>query len=388
MNPHAISERIRQGKAVLLSMIFLVLIWVPTLDWIFHLDHAPMPNEKRLLAKFPECQGVGQLRVFVAGLEQYFNDHFGFRKRLVRANNHWKRQLFRDAPDNNVVTGRDGWLFFTGDRTLDNYFGEARFSQQDLEAWRKLLEKRQEWLKKRGGKYLFVISPDKHNIYPEYLPEWFVKSSKPGKPEQLVAYLKTHSTVEAFYPRESLLAAKPLGVSYLKTDTHWNFLGGFISCEAVVQTLRRQMPELKTMPLGAFDCKQVEAPAGDLSEIVDDSSTKETQAFQLMPRPPLKPLKVTIDDSRLPKKWLKRTDPTITGNDDGQGKAVVFHDSFACGWQPFLGYHFKEVVYIWQYNWDAAFLEREKPDVVIDEMLERFFNNKDPGELLKQDDLK
>jgi len=29
---------------------------------------------------------------------------------------------------NDVVTGKDGWLFFVGDRTLDHYFGVARFN--------------------------------------------------------------------------------------------------------------------------------------------------------------------------------------------------------------------------------------------------------------------
>jgi alginate O-acetyltransferase complex protein AlgJ len=53
---------------------------------------------------------------------------------------------------------------------------------------------------------------------------------------------------------------------------------------------------------------------------------------------------------------------------------VMFRDSFATYLIPFLGYHFQRSVYIWQRPWDLALIEREKPDVVIDEMLERYLD--------------
>ncbi len=387
MKPASLPDKIRQGKMLLLSLLFLALIYLPTLDWLFHLDHAPMPNEKRLLAKFPEFRGLARLQEFVAGLESYFNDHFGFRKRLIQRNNSWKRQLFHDAPYNNVIVGLDGWLFFVGDRMLDDYFGQERFSEQDLQAWQRLLEKRRDWAAKRGIKYLFVLAPDKHSIYPECLPEWFVKSGKPDKTEQFMAHMKAHSTVEVLDLRQPLLDAKPLGVSYLKTDTHWNLLGGFIAYQAVVRALARQVPQLKPLPLNAFELKTAVSPAGDLSTIRDDSGAVETQVIALAPRPPLHALQSETDLSRFPKQWYKGAEPAVSRNDSGQGKVIVFRDSFSGGFQPYLGYHFKEVLYIWQYNWDIAFLEREQPDIIVDEILERFFRQKDPRELLKQDAL-
>jgi hypothetical protein len=41
---------------------------------------------------------------------------------------------------------------------------------------------------------------------------------------------------------------------------------------------------------------------------------------------------------------------------------------------------------VWQQNWDKGFIEKEKPDVVIDEMLERFLIVRDPVELKKRDE--
>jgi len=104
----------------------------------------------------------------------------------------------------------------------------------------------------------------------------------------------------------------------------------------------------------------------------------------------LKPLpkpEIISDPVRLPRRTLSEPPPCFSLNTNGFGKALVFHDSFACSWYPFLGQHFKEVVYIWHYEWDRPLIEREKPDVVIDEILERFFNVQDPNDLARRDQL-
>ena len=68
-------------------------------------------------------------------------------------------------------------------------------------------------------------------------------------------------------------------------------------------------------------------------------------------------------------------------------RVLIFQDSFALGWIPFLGYHFNEVAYIWQYDIDPSWVEREKPDLVINEMNERFFNTEHPKKLMEKEAL-
>src|SRR4030095_3502953 len=87
----------------------------------------------------------------------------------------------------------------------------------------------------------------------------------------------------------------------------------------------------------------------------------------------------------LPRKWPKDMDPMITQNKNAQGKAVIFHDSFGRSWTEFLAYHFETTVYLWQYNLAPAFIEREKPTLVINEIVERVFNTEDPEKLLISD---
>ena len=93
------------------------------------------------------------------------------------------------------------------------------------------------------------------------------------------------------------------------------------------------------------------------------------------------------DPYRLPQKGAQETWPFFTLNTNALGRLVVFRDSFACAWYQFLGQHFREVLYIWHHEWNRPLLKREQPDVVIDEILERFLNVYDPLDLQHRDEL-
>ena len=385
MNFEAKSRRAGAIWELLTILFFLGLIWLPTLDHFFKLDHARMPNENRLPAVWPKFKGIGQSRDFITGVENYFNDHFGFRKRLIRWNNYWKHQLFRTSTLKEVLVGREGWLFYTGAQMLEHWTRQAAWTEQDLQNWRRLLELRRDWLHQRGIKYLFIVPPDKHTVYPEYLPDWMVKSSKPAKLQQLADYMKTHSTVEFIDLTQSLIDAKKIRVDYLKTDTHWNNFGAFVAYQTLAQALTRQFPELQPLPADTYDWKPAPQPRGDSAILLGSDSAVETMGFTYVPLRPRPLLKEIYDPIRLPHQGTKETRPCYTRNEQASGKAMVFHDSFARSWLQFLGQHFKEVIYVWQYNWDCALIERERPNIVIDETIERFFNLEDPVEMVRKD---
>src|SRR5215472_15552051 len=67
-------EAIGFTKGLVVSTLFAVLICLPALDWAFHLDHAPIPNEKRRPAPFPDFRGLAQTRDFLSGLTAWFDD--------------------------------------------------------------------------------------------------------------------------------------------------------------------------------------------------------------------------------------------------------------------------------------------------------------------------
>jgi alginate O-acetyltransferase complex protein AlgJ len=371
---------------VLTILSFLGLLWMPTLDHFFHWDHAPVPVENRRPAQWPQFRGIGRSRTYIAGLEGYFNDHFGFRKRLVRWNNHWKGQLFHDATAE-VLIGRDGWLYYSGCDMLAHWTRQRTWSAEDLANWKRLLEMRRDWLRARHCNYILVVPPDKQTIYPEHLPDWMPKSDKPSKIQQLTRYLKAHSTVRVLDLSPALTAAKKIRADYLQTDTHWNQFGGFVGCQAVAEALEQQMPGIHPLPTHAFAWHTQVRPPGDLTRLLGRAEGfSENDAVRATPVPPFTRLKVRHDPVRFPRRVPSEDRIAFTINEAGSGKAIVFRDSYAEFWYPFLGQHFREVIYVWHEDWDRPLIEREKPDVVIDEMLERFFNLVDPVELAHQDE--
>jgi len=363
----------RRGIMVLFCALFIVLLWMPVLDSVFHLDKSPTPIENRSPAKFPAWgSGIAGLRGYIAGLEAYFNDHFGFRKLFIRTHGFLAREGFRQG-STQVLIGRGQWLFYAGNRMVDCHLGLQLLSAKQLSDWRQLLEKRRQWLAQRGIKYLFIVAPNKESIYPEHLPDWADKPGAATLLDQFLAFMKTNSIVEILDLRPALLEAKASRRAYLITDTHWNYFGAFAAYREIVRTLSKQLPEMEPpMALDAFELRYSQRPGGDLARMIaQEHSMPEEEFVSLVPRPPLLPLEVKTDPAILPKQWAPGEAPHSTEQPAKRYKAVLFHDSFAEFLMPFLGYQFKRVVFIWQRPWDLAVIEKEKPDVVIDEILER-----------------
>jgi hypothetical protein len=209
MDSTRLSSRLRRTADLCLIVTFCALLLLPTLDTFFHLDHAPTPNEKRLPSAFPRWSEPGvSFKTHLAGVEAWFNDHFGFRKRLIRFHHKWKRSLFKESSFSEVIMGRDGWLFYGGGRMIDNHRGTSLLSTSDLCAWQELLEARRDWLARHGIRYLFVVAPNKESIYPEQLPDWLGMPGPTRKLDQFIAHMRAHSTVEVLDLRPALLEAK------------------------------------------------------------------------------------------------------------------------------------------------------------------------------------
>lgn len=393
MSADSATHRPRAFWDALTILLFLVVLWLPTLDSFFDLDDTPIADENRLPARWPHFAGLARSREFITGAENYFNDRFGFRYRLIHWNHHWKNQWFRTKTSGDTVLfGRDGWLFYAGEQMLEHWTHQLVWAEQDLRDWRRLLELRRDWLRSHGIQYLFIVPPDKQTVYPEYLPPWMEPRSKPSKLQQLAEYLKNQSDVEFIDLSQPLIDAKKIRVNYLQTDTHWNAFGSFVGYRTLVQSLSRQLPGLEPLPLDAYEWKPTPYPAGDLAKLAGNDTCQENAGFTPLPRQPLSPLTVIYDSISLPQQDSNESTPCYTHichthNDKASGKALIFRDSFAESWYPLLGLHFREVIYVWSYNWDWSLIEREKPDVVIDEMLERFLNIQSPADLMRQDRL-
>lgn len=289
-----------------------------------------------------------------------------------------------------VVSGQHGWLFYAEQQMIEHYLGAAKFTPKQLQSWRQLLQKRHDWLAARGIQYLFVIAPDKQDIYPEELPVWLQKAVPPNretKLDQLEKYLRAHSTVPVLDLRQALIAAKATRPDYLLNDSHWNTFGAFAACQELINHLSKDFPNLPPLRLEDFTWTNTPAAGGDLVQMLGATSA-EKNAGTLLPRPG-----VTMPSSRpvtnLVLRWQTRYPDFLSENPAPRTEtAVVFHDSFGKAWVPSLACSFKRVLFVWDNReFNSDIVAANHPRVVINEMLERYVDTEDPDEMLAKDAL-
>ena len=74
-----------QNKKIhgIIAGCFILLIGLPFLGSVFDWDLYPPQNENRNLAEFPNLEKT-TVETLPEEMEQYYNDHFGFRNTLIR----------------------------------------------------------------------------------------------------------------------------------------------------------------------------------------------------------------------------------------------------------------------------------------------------------------
>ena len=104
------------------------------------------------------------------------------------------------------------------------------------------------WLNTRGIKFLCLIAPNKHNIYPQYVHSHLKRGKGISNGESLVNHLakkipRTMVNVFRSLRRESLKHQV-----YYKIDTHWNHRGGLVAASSIYKSIRRWFPGFKIKP--------------------------------------------------------------------------------------------------------------------------------------------
>jgi len=123
------------------------------------------------------------------------------------------------------------------------------------------------WLGKQKIKYLFVITPNKHTIYFEQLPDYINKINKKSATDQLVDYLKAYTTVRVIYLRNALIREKEKYQLYMKLDTHWNHYGANIAQYEIMKEIENFFPGQISPQLQRVN-DTVHIGGGDLSNMI------------------------------------------------------------------------------------------------------------------------
>jgi alginate O-acetyltransferase complex protein AlgJ len=370
-------QRMRAIEDWLLIGLFLVALVAPLIAMAIIPGQSTSSDEYRTLAPRPPLpQTLREFAKFPGRFGLYFNDHFGFRRPLIRLQALVKVKALGGSVTPQVIVGKDGWLFLDPayDPSLSQSRSEKPFTSEQLARWQQALVVRHDWLAQRGIRYLFVIVPEKQSIYPEYLPDSNRYLQQTSRFDQLVIYLKENSDLEILDLRPPLLAAKQSRRVYFKTDTHWNARGGLVASQAIVRELAKSFPEMK--PLDESDCVTVRTAmsTGDLARMMGLNGwfVEEVEGMQI--RAPGFVLQVESHGTD----WMLVT----TNRDQHLPRLLAFCDSFSMALATFLSQHFNRAVYRQQLYFDPGQVELERPQIVMQEMAERYLMDDPPPDLL------
>jgi hypothetical protein len=273
------------------------------------------------------------------------------------------------TPD--VTLGKSGWLYLASDAAISSYRATRPFTSGQLEAYRKVIEARRDWLAGRRIPYVLIVPPNKDTIYPEFMPSAYNKVNRQSRLDQLVEYMKSRSDVPILDVREDMKQAKQVERVYHVTDSHWNSLGGYIAYARILQALSRWFPQAQAIPRSDFFEVEESGTGGDLAKMLGIPDKFPEVRHQLVPRAGWH-FRHTAESFEIAARCAHPELTMATERADAKlPRAVLFRDSFAAQLIPFLAEHFERMLCIWDTEFDRMIVEAERPGVVIQEIVER-----------------
>jgi len=372
-------------------MLFLAGIFLPLADRFIHLDRTPPLNENRNLAALPEFKwSKAAIKTYPSKFESYYNDHFGFRTFLVRNFYRFKVNWLGVSPatpaslaattvraggkhDKNanlyprVIIGRKGWLYYGEDGEVEDYRGTRVFGDRDLRQWQQVLEERRIWSEGHGIRYLFFIAPNKSTIYPEYMPPSIRKIADRSGLDVFYSYLRDHTQTDLLDVRDAVRAGKKDFRVYEITGTHWNEIGAYFAYAQIMNRLAVESPELRPHPLSDFEVQSHQGQK-DLSLLLGMGDEMPETILELAPK--FTPKARRVEVVPLPQAGATPHSAFETG-DTRLPRAILFGDSFSFASLELFAEHFERFALYRQVNFTPEIIAAEKPDIIIQEIVER-----------------
>lgn len=366
--------------------LFLLAIAAPSIDEFVRPDSARSPEKPELrkpAAKPESPKTLNEFLAYTQAYEAWYKDHFGLRDLLLRWNSIVKLFVFRSSPSTEVFLGRDGWMFYTGEKSQENHRGALPWTPQQLERWARALENKRRILESMGIAYLYVVAPDKESVYTELLPA-SMRRIGPTRLEVWLGYMRENAPrVEVLDLRPALIAAKrqdaPDDWVYTNLGTHWNGRGSHVAARAIVERLTTLVPGFQPDDLSAY--KRMDfGGAGDSwapKMYVGDLLVQRIHGYL----PPSRKAR-TVSETPFGYGRVFRTEIP----DSTRPNLLMMHDSFG----PHVEIALSEQCAYMECRWDTVLdvktLTVAQPDVVVDLYVERSLNHIDPRTLVPRED--
>lgn len=198
--------------------------------------------------------------------EEYLNEGFGFRNLYLRLYNQLKFNVFKKTSAFGVVIGKENYLYeinyinahnaieYVGDNAINDTIQRIKFLQDSLQTLGKTL--------------LIVMAPSKAHIYPEYIPDEFIKT--PQHRTYYDAYAKGFEAAKVNYIDFNQIFLNKKGKSehllFPQLGVHWSRMEAVKASDTIFKFLSHKsqtpLPEIK---INSVEIKnELESPDDDI----------------------------------------------------------------------------------------------------------------------------
>ena len=282
----------------------------------------------------------------------WFEQNFAWRNELISADAALNAALLGEANTQQVVLGRDAWLYFGGE--LADYRG-AELTERALDdiAWN--LSMVQKYLAAHGARLVLAIAPNKSTLYPEHMPAWEIASAEPHAMERLLPYLDARGVPYAdllgVLRQAKATTAEPL---YYLSDSHWNDTGAQLAAQEILRVAG--VPDAGTAELVSAEMD------GDLAAMLYPAGAAPEACLRFGTDAPGFAFADGQDDV---------TQAQLSCQGQGAETLVMYRDSFANNLIPALAPSFGTSVYAKPVPYDLTLATRAGAQVVVMERAER-----------------
>ena len=332
--------------AKIFTALFLLLCLIPGAGLLIFGPSEARANEAA--PRKPELiDANGELNAGVLDdTEDYVNEAFSLRQELITLWAHVEA-LFGESAEDGVILGSDGWLYYADE--LADYTGTEPMTERQVFAAARNLALMREYAEGLGADFIFTIAPNKSSLYPEHMPAC-PRSGERTDAERLAAELEAQ---DVNYVNLFELFAAEDATLYFAHDSHWTSRGAALAADALNAALGVES--------GFADGYEFESRAhtGDLFEMLypagrDTETDDAPVGLAFTQGEGVRPDSITIDTEGA-----------------GEGRLLMFRDSFGELLYPFMAEGFADARFSRQAAYDLSLAEELSADCVVIEIVER-----------------
>ncbi len=347
--------------ARLFAVVFLAAIAVVTIG-----------TAARLITSMPSRPAFVSWRHLPAQFESMVNEHLLGRALAMSTNARLRVEALGISTTPQVWIGADGWLFYNHGATLGPSYSSPAGIALTIDHWDRLMRWRRDWCRSRGLPLGVVLVPDKQTVYPERLPASARRRSDSSVLDRVLGRWSAESAIRFADLRAEFQSAKSGEPLFWRSDSHWTPFGCWLGCERTVALLD-ELTSSNVPPSPALVAERLPFHPGDLWRMLGLSEPAPAETCLRLgvrePRAVRTNEIVPLSESDR----LSHLRPAVWERPDSLGpRVVLLCDSFADErFQELLAERCRRLVVVPTYEFPQSLIERERPDAVVIEMVER-----------------